>query len=159
MYNASCYFKHWKSFTAYQKIAFSDMVYQMGPNFEGFSQMLGKANQEKPLTPKDWSTVQTLAKGGKWHNNYPDRAPFVVAMMGANYRAPKEMRDLIPKELLPPEQPAYVQAKRNSAPKPHHPRINPNTGTGRSRGGKPSRQVRPHKLVEGDLDLLKNDED
>jgi hypothetical protein len=136
MHNASSYFKRWKEFTAFQKIALSDMVYQMGPNFQTFTTLITKANQEKPLSDKDWEFIR-ISMRGNWYNRYSDRAPDVVRMLDPHFQAPDDLKSKVPEELLPPSPPKPSNKAKPAAKS--HPRVNPARGHGRAATGGPDR--------------------
>jgi hypothetical protein len=108
IYNAKAYCRGFDQLTAYQQMAMSQLVFQMGVNLEEFVQFLGTINgtpvepsASQPGKPVElvemvqaavpmedgehWSAVQNTLIDSQWAKLYTARASTVIAMFDPKY--------------------------------------------------------------------------
>src|SRR5208337_3617179 len=97
IYNARAYCREFDQLTAFQQMALSQLVFQMGTNLEEFTQFLSAINDgpshadfarsESNAEPEaeHWKTVQTTLIQSQWARRYSGRAVAVIAMFDTNY--------------------------------------------------------------------------
>jgi hypothetical protein len=107
IHNARAYCVDFDKMNAWQQMALSQLVFQMGVNLEEFVTFLGAINgygevdgaAQNELAGKkiDWRTVQRSLVQSQWARRYPYRAIAVIAMFDPNYdknprRAERQVR-------------------------------------------------------------------
>ena len=112
LHNGGAYFRHWHSFTDGQKLAFADMIYQIGTRLPGFKNMLAAANGEAPLTAQNWKIIREHAQNSEWHQTYTTRAQQAVAMMDPKHKLPRHVNMLIAARHSSPDAPSASTPRR-----------------------------------------------
>jgi len=113
--NARAYCRTFDQLTAYQQMALSQLVFQMGVNLEEFVQFLGALNgvpdesaMPSPIggveTVSDhWKTVQHTLVDSEWARRYTTRAISVIAMFDPEYiDDPRAAERRVEAQLPPP---------------------------------------------------------
>jgi hypothetical protein len=111
VHNARAYCREFDQLTAYQQMAFSQLVFQMGVNLEEFTQFLGAINDSSyrdaaqlgsnpEREAEHWKTVQSTLIQSDWARRYTSRAVAVIAMFDPDYdedptKAEREVRAVI----------------------------------------------------------------
>jgi hypothetical protein len=96
IHNARAYCRNFDQLTAYQQMALSQLVFQMGVNLEEFTQFLAAIN-DSPIpeaslassapeqSAKHWRVVQANLVQSDWARRYSSRAISVIAMFDPQY--------------------------------------------------------------------------
>jgi hypothetical protein len=97
VHNARAYCRGFDQLTAYQQMALSQLVFQMGVNLEEFTHFLGAINRDPEyrdasLSPGEmesdaqhWKNVQSMLIQSDWARRYSTRAISVIAMFNPEY--------------------------------------------------------------------------
>lgn len=97
VHNARAYCRNFDQLTAYQQMALSQLVFQMGINLEEFTHFLGAINddaeyRDASLSPGEmepdaqhWKNVQSMLIQSDWARRYSTRAISVIAMFDPEY--------------------------------------------------------------------------
>ena len=97
IHNAHAYCRGFDDMTAYQQMALSQLVFQMGVNLEEFTHFLGAINndpayRDASLVPGEtetdaqhWKNVQSMLIQSDWARRYSSRAIAVIAMFDSDY--------------------------------------------------------------------------
>lgn len=107
IYNAKAYCRGFDRLTAWQQMALSQLVFQMGTNLQEFVQFLDALNDDNNLRElaqldgymetysEHWRTVQSTLIDSQWAKRYTRRAASVIAMFDPEYNfepGPAEQR-------------------------------------------------------------------
>ena len=97
IHNARAYCRQFEQLSAYQQMALSQLVFQMGVNLEEFTHFLGAINDDpayrdpslgpgEPETDaQHWKNVQSMLIQSDWARRYSGRAISVIAMFDPGY--------------------------------------------------------------------------
>ena len=113
VYNARAYCRGFDRLTASQQMGFTQLVFQMGTNLEGFVQFLDAVNDEDNAEelakldgymetyPEHWQRVQGTLIDSQWARRYTVRAASVIAMFDPEYgvqpgRAQEQVASTLP---------------------------------------------------------------
>lgn len=108
IHNAQAYCRNFDKMTAYQQMALSQLVFQMGVNLAEFTHFLEAINGGRAALsnggsdPEYWKTVQETLVHSDWARRYRERAVAVIAMFDPNYgRGPWEAERQVRAEMHP----------------------------------------------------------
>ena len=122
IYNARAYCTDFDQLTAWQQMALSQLVFQMGVNLEEFVQFLSAINNyytshelSSGELAIDWKTVQHTLIQSDWARRYANRAATVIAMFDPNYdKNPKATECTVQAQIRPLVHRAAARRHRNA---------------------------------------------